>query len=179
MNGSATRSIQARGVTCRDTYSRRPYSLRFGKKEGRRCLWWLKSESICSARSAAPALECSSHANHRLLRPSDFTHMNISDSAATLGHLAQLRPPPEAINDNAEDAHAIVRLQQWKEQSYVGLARLRESLRSTKDLTVEDHVRIVSTAAGFDGDEHWISDSSRGVAQGTAIVLLGAITAPF
>ena len=87
--------------------------------------------------------------------------------------LQELRVPPEFNTyDTTDDHQLVVKLEQWRQRAYVVLGDLQTRLRAIEDLSLEDRAAVVGSVAQFDGDSHWVTDSTRKLAQGSSSILL-------
>lgn len=87
--------------------------------------------------------------------------------------LQELRVPTEFNTyETIDDHQLVVKLEQWRQRAYVVLGDLQTRLRAIEDLSLEDITSVVGTVAQFDGDGHWVTESTRKLAQGSSSVLL-------
>ena len=85
----------------------------------------------------------------------------------TSSSLTELKVPPEfAKYNDVVEADTIVRLEEWKQRAYHVLSQLRADLQNEQLQTSSQQAELAYAVAAFDGDDPWIDQSTRDIAQG-------------
>lgn len=81
--------------------------------------------------------------------------------------LAELSIPAEFVAyDEQTESEIVVYLEAWKRKAHDVLTSLREHLRTRRALEIHHQAEIVYAVAAFDGEEVWVLEPAREVAQG-------------
>ncbi|KAI0751219.1 hypothetical protein C8Q80DRAFT_1156088 [Daedaleopsis nitida] len=80
--------------------------------------------------------------------------------------MKELRVPPEfATLDEDTESEIIVRLQLWKRRADEVLVSLRDYLRTRQAMDIQQEAEVAYATATFDGEEPWVSETSRATAR--------------